>query len=337
MGVLTLVLVSFAACAEALKRADFPQGAVNEGQRGPTIRDTVTRRAGRVIDFSNADVVVDHYCRYKEDVDLIKDIGMDAYRFSISCSRIFTNGTGEPNEEGLNYYNSLIDTLLDKGIQLYVTLFHWDLTQALEDRYGGWLNSQIVDDFILCQYLLQKEFGDRVKHWITFNEPHNFAIDGYDLGIEAPGCLIYSVGRENRQLNLAHNILLAHAGAFHTYKQHFKKEQGGLIGIALDSKWYEPLNMWVDRLPQFSSQASKLLSGSLDFVGINHYTTLYAVSGWLHTVPWGMFKLMKQIKEKYGNPPVIITENGMDDANNPFSRLENDLQDDKRIQYHNDV
>jgi len=202
-----------------------------------------------VIDFSNADVAVDHYHRYKEDVDLMKDIGMDAYRFSISWSRIFPNGTGEPNEEGLNYYNNLIDALLDKGIQPYVTLFHWDLPQVLEDRYGGWLNSQIVDNFVRYASTCFKEFGDRVKHWITFNEPHNFAIEGYDLGIQAPGrCSILShmFCREGKSSTepyiVAHNILLAHAGAFHTYKQHFKNEQGGLIGIALDSKWYEPLS-----------------------------------------------------------------------------------------------
>uniref|UniRef100_A0A0D9WTC9 4-hydroxy-7-methoxy-3-oxo-3,4-dihydro-2H-1,4-benzoxazin-2-yl glucosidebeta-D-glucosidase n=1 Tax=Leersia perrieri TaxID=77586 RepID=A0A0D9WTC9_9ORYZ len=438
MGLLTLVhiLVSFSACAEAISRADFPpgfifgtassayqyEGAVNEGQRGPTIWDTLTKRPGRVIDFSNADVAVDHYHRYKEDVELMKDIGLDAYRFSISWSRIFPNGTGEPNEDGLSYYNNLIDALLDKGIEPYVTLFHWDLPQALEDRYGG------CEDFVQYAFTCFKEFGDRVKHWITFNEPHNFAIDGYDLGIQAPGrCSILShvFCREGKSSTepyiVSHNILLAHAGAFRIYEQHFKKEQGGLIGIALDSKWYEPFSSvdedreaaaramdfelgWFldplmfghyppsmqklagDRLPQFFPQASKLVSGSLDFVGINHYTTLYAkndrmrvrklvmndastdsaviptgqfcitdfsactmtayrhgkkigdtaASSWLHIVPWGMFKLMKHLKEKYGNPPVIITENGMDDANHRFSRLEDALQDDKRIQYHND-
>uniref|UniRef100_A0A0E0ADF2 Beta-glucosidase n=1 Tax=Oryza glumipatula TaxID=40148 RepID=A0A0E0ADF2_9ORYZ len=363
---------SFSACVEAISRADFPpgfifgtassayqyEGAVNEGQRGPTIWDTLTKRPGRVIDFSNADVAVDHYHRYKEDVELMNDIGMDAYRFSISWSRIFPNGTGEPNEEGLSYYNSLIDALLDKGIEPYVTLFHWDLPQALEDRYGGWLNSEIIEDFVQYAFTCFKEFGDRVKHWITFNEPYNFAIDGYDLGIQAPGrCSILShvFCREGKSSTepyiVAHNILLAHAGAFRAYEQHFKNEQGGLIGIALNSRWYEPFSN-ADEDTEAAARAMDFeLGWFLDPLMFGHYPPSMqklaayrhgkkigetAASSWLHIVPWGMFKLMKHVKEKYGNPPVVITENGMDDANHPFSRLEDVLQDDKRIQYHND-
>uniref|UniRef100_A0A0E0Q1R8 Beta-glucosidase n=2 Tax=Oryza rufipogon TaxID=4529 RepID=A0A0E0Q1R8_ORYRU len=366
MSLLTLVhiLVSFSACVEAISRADFPpgfifgtassayqyEGAVNEGQRGPTIWDTLTKRPGRVIDFSNADVAVDHYHRYKEDVELMNDIGMDAYRFSISWSRIFPNGTGEPNEEGLSYYNSLIDALLDKGIEPYVTLFHWDLPQALEDRYGGWLNSEIIEDFVQYAFTCFKEFGDRVKHWITFNEPYNFAIDGYDLGIQAPGrCSILShvFCREGKSSTepyiVAHNILLAHAGAFRAYEQHFKHEQGGLIGIALNSRWYEPFSN-ADEDTEAAARAMDFELGCItDFSACTMAAYRHgkkigetAASSWLHIVPWGMFKLMKHVKEKYGNPPVVITENGMDDANHPFSRLEDVLQDDKRIQYHND-
>uniref|UniRef100_A0A0D3GK12 4-hydroxy-7-methoxy-3-oxo-3,4-dihydro-2H-1,4-benzoxazin-2-yl glucosidebeta-D-glucosidase n=1 Tax=Oryza barthii TaxID=65489 RepID=A0A0D3GK12_9ORYZ len=339
---------SFSACVEAISRADFPpgfifgtassayqyEGAVNEGQRGPTIWDTLTKRPGRVIDFSNADVAVDHYHRYKEDVELMNDIGMDAYRFSISWSRIFPS------------------------IEPYVTLFHWDLPQALEDRYGGWLNSEIIEDFVQYAFTCFKEFGDRVKHWITFNEPYNFAIDGYDLGIQAPGrCSILShvFCREGKSSTepyiVAHNILLAHAGAFRAYEQHFKNEQGGLIGIALNSRWYEPFSN-ADEDTEAAARAMDFeLGWFLDPLMFGHYPPSMqklaayrhgkkigetAASSWLHIVPWGMFKLMKHVKEKYGNPPVVITENGMDDANHPFSRLEDVLQDDKRIQYHND-
>ncbi|OAY63561.1 Beta-glucosidase 25 [Ananas comosus] len=273
---LLFLLVSFPATTKALSRGNFPvgfvfgtassayqfEGAVNEGKRGASIWDTFARRPGRIFDFSNADVAVDQYHRYKTDVELMKDMGMDAYRFSISWPRIFPNGTGEPNPEGIQHYNSVINTLLEKGIQPYVTLYHWDLPQALQDRYGGWLNKQIIKDFDHFAHTCFKAFGDRVKHWITFNEPHGLSIQGYDNGVQAPGrCSILShlLCREGKSSTepyiVAHNILLSHAAAFHTYKCHFKykrikrvgkkvkeEKQGGFIGISLDSKWYESIS-----------------------------------------------------------------------------------------------
>ncbi|GAV87772.1 Glyco_hydro_1 domain-containing protein [Cephalotus follicularis] len=427
-----ILLVFIISClfvtSESISGADFPdgfifgtassayqfEGAVNEGNKGASIWDTFTRQAGRIMDFSNADTAVDQYHRFKSDIELMKDLGMDAYRFSISWSRIFPNGTGKPNPEGIEYYNNLIDALLEKGIQPYVTLYHWDLPQMLEDKYEGWLSRQIVEDFEHYAFTCFKAFGDRVKHWITFNEPHGFTLQGYDTGLQAPGrCSIFrrffcKKGKSSTEPYIvAHNILLSHAAAYHSYQLNFKGRQGGQIGIALDAKWYEPMTDrdedkdaasramdfeigWFleplffgkyplsmkdfvgERLPEILPETSNILVNTLDFLGLNHYTTSYAqhdrtriwklilqdasadaavittsfrrgvaigeraASRWLRIVPWGIRKLAGYVKDKYGNPPVIITENGMDDLNSPFMELDKTLQDDKRIRYHRD-
>ncbi|XP_074278118.1 beta-glucosidase 40-like [Silene latifolia] len=421
--------LGFAMAVDDFNRGSFPhgfvfgtassayqyEGAVKEDGRGPCVWDKYTHSFGKVLDFSNADVAEDHYHRYLEDIGLMKDMGMDSYRFSISWTRIFPNGTGQINQAGVDFYNNLINALLAKGIEPYVTIFHWDTPQALEDRYNGWLSPQIINDFGFYAGTLFEKFGDRVKHWITLNEPHNFAINGYDLGIAAPGrcsILLHLFCRAGNSVTepyiVAHNLILSHATAAQIYRQKYKAKQGGSIGAAFDVIWYEPdtnttknveatqramdfqLGWFLDpimfgdypssmkervgnRLPKFSQADSNLVKGSLDFVGINHYTTYYAKDSkinligmvlkdaqsdsgsttspighdlkpigdkansiWLYIVPGGMRRLMNYIKTKYGNPTVVITENGMDDPNIPLMPRSLILKDNKRIQYHHD-
>ncbi|KAF3597998.1 hypothetical protein DY000_02023461, partial [Brassica cretica] len=240
--------------------------------------------------------------RGQEDVQLMKNMGMDAYRFSISWARIFPNGVGQINEAGINHYNKLIDALLAKGIEPYVTLYHWDLPQALHDRYLGWLNPQIINDFAAYAEVCFQRFGDRVKHWITFNEPHTFSIHGYAIGLQAPGrCSILfkltcrSGNSSTEPYIVGHNVILSHATVSDIYRKKYKATQGGSLGLAFNVAWFEPESNKTEdieaaqraqdfqlgcrvgsRLPVFTGSQSVLVKGSLDFVGINHYTTYNA-------------------------------------------------------------
>ncbi|KAL2481845.1 Beta-glucosidase 17 [Abeliophyllum distichum] len=241
------------------------EGAAAAGGRGLSIWDTFTLKTpGKVKDNSNANVSVDTYHRYEEDVKLMKKIGLDAYKFSISWSRVLPGGrlSAGVNKEGIKYYNNLIDTLLAHGIEPYVTLFHWDLPQALEDEYGGFLCPQIIKDFCEFVSLCFWEFGDRVKNWITLNDPWTFCFGGYVMGSFAPGrgsssaehvkgSIACHRGTKSHACNgnpgtepylVAHNLLLAHAAAVDLYKQTFQQHQEGKIGITLFSKWFEPLH-----------------------------------------------------------------------------------------------
>ncbi|XP_061983114.1 beta-glucosidase 12-like [Populus nigra] len=227
------------------------EGETNKHGRGPAIWDTFTEEhTERINDHSNGNVAVDFYHRYKEDVQRMKEMGMDAFRFSISWSRVLPHGrlSAGVNEEGIKFYNDLIDDLLKNGLQPYVTLFHWDSPQALEDKYGGFLSSNIVNDFRDFVDLCFQKFGDRVKKWITLNEPWMFSVQGYDMGKMAPGRISVVVNDPHRSLNtgatevytVSHHLLLAHAAAVKLYKEKYQSCQGGQIGITLVSYWFEP-------------------------------------------------------------------------------------------------
>eukprot|EP00252_Welwitschia_mirabilis_P025086 TRINITY_DN7703_c0_g1_i1.p1 TRINITY_DN7703_c0_g1~~TRINITY_DN7703_c0_g1_i1.p1 ORF type:complete len:406 (-),score=68.64 TRINITY_DN7703_c0_g1_i1:45-1262(-) len=338
-------------------------------------------------------------------------MGMDAYRFSVSWSRILPKGTvnGGINRAGLDYYNKLINELLRNGIKPFITLFHWDLPQALEDAYGGFLSRRVVKDFAEFARICFKEFGDRVKHWITLNEPWTFASISYDYGTMAPGRCSKFVGNcsegdsAREPYTVAHNLLLAHAAAASLYSSQFQATQKGYIGISLSMHWMVPYSkgdldqraaqravdfmygwfmdpitrgdypasmktMLGSRLPAFTKEESKSLKGSFHFLGLNYYTSRYVLheksppslewtsysqdshtrqtaekngipigkrgaSEWLYIYPKGLRDLLVYTKTHYNNPPIFITENGIDDFNNESVPLKEALNDRLRIEY----
>ena len=180
------------------------EGAAREGGRGPSIWDTFSHTPGKVLGSDTGDVAVDHYHRYAEDVALMVDLGLTAYRFSISWPRVQPSGSGEFNEEGLDFYRRLVDALLEAGIEPWPTLYHWDLPQPLEDA-GGWPERETAHRFAEYAAHVHAALGDRVRHWTTVNEPWCAAFLGYASGEHAPG------RREPAaSLQAAHHLLLAH-------------------------------------------------------------------------------------------------------------------------------
>lgn len=184
------------------------EGAAFEDGRGYTVWDDFCRTPGKVFSMHNGDVACDHYHRYKEDVKMMADLGIQAYRFSIAWSRILPEGKGEVNQKGIDFYNRLIDELLKYHIKPCLTLFHWDLPFALH-RLGGWQNPRIVDWFAEYAAVVAKAFGDRVKFFMTFNEPQCFVGLGHVTGEHAPGNLL----SRRSVLEMAHHVMMAHGKA----------------------------------------------------------------------------------------------------------------------------
>lgn len=184
------------------------EGGYREDGKGDSIWDVFTHEAGRTKRGDNGDVTCDHYHRYKEDVKMMADLGLHAYRFSVAWTRIFPNGIGEVNEKGIAFYNNLIDELLKYGIEPYLTLYHWDLPQKLFER-GGWLNPDSPDWFYQYAKVIGERFGDRVKNFITINEPSNIIEGMMPGGGNAPG-LAYTL---RDRLTAVHNVLKAHGKA----------------------------------------------------------------------------------------------------------------------------
>jgi len=191
------------------------EGAWNEDGRGPSVWDVFSQTPGRIFEGHNGNVACDHYHRWREDVALLKALGVDAYRLSLSWSRIMPAGTGAVNEAGLRFYDELIDGLLAAGITPWVTLFHWDLPQALQER-GGFTHRDIADWFGDYATVVAKRLGDRVNHWMTINEPPVVIGLGYQEGVFAPGLKLDHAGC----LAAAHNLLRAHGRGVQALRAH---------------------------------------------------------------------------------------------------------------------
>ncbi|CAH9139582.1 unnamed protein product [Cuscuta epithymum] len=294
------------------------EGGYMDNGKGLSNWDVFTHKsANNIEDGSNGDVADDQYHRFQEDINLMASLGVNSYKFSISWARILPHGRyGNINSDGINYYNNLIDALLLKGIQPFVLLNHFDIPQELEIRYQAWLSPKLKEDFGYFADICFKSFGDRVKNWVTFNEPNMFIPLAYRTGDYPPNRCSKPYGNcsngdsEKEPFLAGHNIILAHATAVNIYRTKYQEKQGGQIGIAVHTFWYEPMsnstedklaaergqsffsNWFLDPiingrypkemkdilgslLPEFSTQELELLKTGLDFIAINHYTSFY--------------------------------------------------------------
>ncbi|OOQ87653.1 Beta-glucosidase 1B [Penicillium brasilianum] len=221
------------------------EGAASEDGKGASIWDTFSHLEPSRTNGDNGDIACDHYHRVSQDIDLMASYGADVYRFSIAWTRIIPlGGRNDPiNEAGIAFYNSLIDQLLARNIEPVATLYHWDAPQAIYDRYRAFLDTEEFQaDFKHYARLCFSRFGDRVKKWITFNEPYIISVFGHHSGVLAPGRNSTSNGGDSRTepWRVGHTIILSHAAAVEIYKREFLPSQSGTISIVLNGHFYEP-------------------------------------------------------------------------------------------------
>jgi beta-glucosidase len=332
---------------------------------------------GNVRDGSTGDVACDHYRRYREDVALMASLGLNAYRFSVSWSRVLPQGRGPVNPAGLAFYDRLTDELLRHGIEPVVTLHHWDLPAALYDL-GGWLNPDSSEWFAEYARVLYRKLDDRVKIWATINEPWVIADGGYLKGALAPG---------HRSLTeapiVSHRLLRAHGAAVQAYRSEGKHQIGLVVNIEpkhpasgrpedvaaaeranayMNRQYLDPVfhrrypkelaEMFGAAWPEWPDADYRLISQPIDFLGVNYYTrsvtkfdaaaepmraapvpqpaAVYTEMDW-EVYPRGLTDTLRWVKDRYGDLPLYVTENGaaFDDPPLGADRLE----DAPRVEY----
>lgn len=282
------------------------EGAAFEEGKGLSVWDMLCRQPGKIWSGDTGEVACDHYRRYEQDVQLMREIGLQAYRFSISWARVIPEGVGQVNEKGLSFYDKLVDCLLESGIQPWVTLFHWDYPYALYCR-GGWLNRESADWFAEYVSIVVERLGDRVSHWITLNEPQCFIGLGHQSGEHAPGLKLGFADI----LAICHHVLLGHGKAVRAIRDRAKVEStigAALVGIVKipatdtaedieaarscmfsvtekncwNNTWFadpmlrgkypaDGVKLFHPEMPKIKSDDLETICQSLDFFGVNIY------------------------------------------------------------------
>lgn len=276
------------------------EGAVNEDGRGLSIWDRYAHAPGTIADRSNADIASDHYHRHEQDVQLMKALGTKAYRFSIAWPRIFPTGSGTPNPKGVDFYSRLLDELLANGIEPFVTMYHWDLPQTLQDRLGGWLSRDTAKSFADYAGYVAERLSDRAKHFFTINECSRLVHLGHALGLDAPGLRL-----PEPELNqVRHNVALGHGLAVQSIRAHGRAGtkvgpaenmvvcvpaieteanvsaaeiatrdlNAGYLTVMLEGKYIDSYLASAGRnAPKYTEEDLRIISSPIDFVGLNIY------------------------------------------------------------------
>jgi len=276
------------------------EGAVDEDGRGRSIWDTFAHTPGKIADQSNADRANDHYHRYKEDVRLIKALGVKAYRFSIAWPRLFPLGTGAPNPKGLDFYDRLLDELLANDIEPFATLYHWDLPQALQDRFGGWTSRDTSKAFADYSAYVAGRLSDRVKHFFTINECSRLVHHGHEWGADAPGLKL----SPSDVKQVRHNVALGHGLAVQAIRANgqagikvgpaenavscipaietpaniraaeiaTRELNAGYLTVMLEGKYTDAYLAQAGKEgPKYTAEDLRIISSPIDFVGLNVY------------------------------------------------------------------
>jgi beta-glucosidase len=321
------------------------EGAVDEDGRGESIWDRFCAIPGKVRAGETGSVACDFYHRYPEDIALMRELGLDAFRFSIAWPRVVPEGRGAVNKAGLDFYDRLVDELLAAGIQPFPTLYHWDLPQALEDG-GGWTARSTAEAFVPYAEAVVGRLGDRVTHWTTHNEPWVVAWLGYGWGEHAPGR-----ASEQAAVDAAHHVLLSHGWATDVIR---RDVPDGRVGIVLNLEHVDPAtdseadaaaarevdgraNRWfldpifrgaypddVGLTPPVRDGDLAAVGARIDFLGINNYfrfvvregPEIVEVPGGARTDmgwevhPESLYKLLRRVADEYAPASIYITENG---------------------------